>query len=101
MVMSPSPPAQASASPLKQAEPLQLVGHFLGHIAGVALRKIRRHVLGVEIAPALECPASARRRGDDRALDLDPAVLVSFFLVEVLVETDQLLAAADDAAHHP
>src|ERR1051325_11082805 len=101
MLMSPSTPAQARARPLKQAEPLQLVGHFPGHVAGVALRKVRRGVVGVEIAPTLERPAGARRGRDDRALDLDPAVLVRLFLVEVLVEADQLLAAADDAAHHP
>src|ERR1044071_9022161 len=101
MLMSPSTPAQARRRPLKEAEALQLVGHFPGHVAGVALRQVRRHVPGVEIAPALERPAGARRGRDDRPLDLDPAVLVSFFLVEVLVEADELLSTADDAAHHP
>src|SRR5260370_789054 len=45
--------------------------------------------------------AGARRGPDDRTLDLDLAVLVGLFLVEILVEPDQLLAAADDAPHHP
>src|SRR5438094_711053 len=93
--------AAEAAVGLKQAQPLQLVGHFLGHVAGVALRKVGRRVLRLEVAPALEGAAGARRSPDDRALDLDLAVLAGLFLVEILVEADQLLAAADDAAHHP
>ena len=39
--------------------------------------------------------------GDEGALDLDSAVFRALLLVEILLEADQLLAAADDAAHHP
>src|SRR5689334_16891209 len=86
---------------LEQPQPLQLVGHLLGHVAGVSLGKIGRGVAAVVVAPALEGAAGARRGRDDGAPDLDSAVLARLLLVEVLLEADQLLAAADDAPHHP
>src|SRR5471030_1692505 len=101
-----SPPVQNEAivrpaSSSKQAQTLQVGRHFRRHVAGVAAGPVGRHPFALEIAPALERPAGLRRGWNDRAPDLDLAVFPGLFLVEILVETDQLLAAADDTAHHP
>src|SRR5476649_2821534 len=101
-----SPPVQNEAivrpvSSSKQTETLQFGCHFRRHIAGVAAGPIGRHPISLEIAPPLERAAGLRRGRDDRALDLDLAVFPGLFLVEILVEADQDLAAADDAAYDP
>src|SRR5476651_2397297 len=101
-----SPPVQNEAivrpaSSSKQAQTLQFGRHFRRHVAGVAPGPVGGYAISLEIAPALERPAGLRRGRNDGALDLDSAVFPGLFLVEILVEPDQYLAAADDTAHHP
>src|SRR5713226_3943198 len=90
-----------ASSKLQEPESFQFRCHFRRHVGGVAVRQIGRDALGIEVAPALEGLAGPRRGRDEGALDLDSTVFLAVVLVEILLEADQFLAAADDAAHHP
>src|ERR1700730_637665 len=91
----------AAATSLQKPESLQFGCHFRRHVGSVARRKVGRDTLLLEVAPALEGLAGARRGRHQGTPDLDSTEFLAVVLVEILLEADQFLAAADDAAHHP
>src|SRR5882757_6218470 len=91
----------AAATSLQEPESLQFGCHFRRHVGSVARRKVGRDTLILEVAPALEGLAGARRGRHQGTPDLDSTEFLAVVLVEILLEADQFLAAADDAAHHP
>src|SRR5882757_1276198 len=91
----------AAATSLQKPESLQFGCHFRRHVGSVARRKVGRDTLLLEVAPALEGLAGARRGRHQGTLDLDSTEFLAVVLVEILLEADQCLAAADNAAHDP
>src|ERR1700722_13628302 len=91
----------ATAASLQKPESLQFGCHFRRHVGSVALRKVRRNAFVFEVAPALEGLAGARCGRHQGTLDLDSTELLAVVLVEILLEADQFLAAADAPAHPP
>src|SRR5258708_19510901 len=91
----------AAATSLQEPESLQFGCHFRRHVGSVARRKVGRDTLLLEVAPALEGLAGARRGRHQGTLDLDSTEFLAVVLVEILLEPHPSLPPPNTPPHHP